>query len=90
MTFIRTIPPEEAMGLLKELYDYDEKQLGFIANYTKALSLHPEILARSGAPFEIPDCRAGGDGCERFPRRWSPCGRGRHHAFYTYDHTARV
>jgi len=45
MTFIRTIPPEEATGLLKELYDYDEKQLGFIVNYTKALSLHPEILA---------------------------------------------
>ena len=45
MTFIRTIPPEEATGLLKELYDYDGKQLGFNANYTKALSLHPEILA---------------------------------------------
>lgn len=45
MVFIRTIPPEEATGLLKELYEHDEKGLGFVANYTKALSLHPEILA---------------------------------------------
>lgn len=45
MTFIRTIAPQEAGGLLKELYDHDEKSLGFVANYTKALSLHPEILA---------------------------------------------
>lgn len=45
VTFIRTIPPEEATGLLKELYDYDQKSLGFVANYTRALSLHPEIMA---------------------------------------------
>jgi alkylhydroperoxidase/carboxymuconolactone decarboxylase family protein YurZ len=45
MTFIRTIAPQQAEGLLKELYDYDVKNLGFVANYTRALSLHPEILA---------------------------------------------
>jgi alkylhydroperoxidase/carboxymuconolactone decarboxylase family protein YurZ len=45
MTFIRTIAPQQAEGLLKELYDYDAKSLGFVPNYTKALSLHPEILA---------------------------------------------
>jgi alkylhydroperoxidase/carboxymuconolactone decarboxylase family protein YurZ len=45
MTFIRTISPEEATGLLKELYDHDQNTLGFVANYTRALSLHPEILS---------------------------------------------
>lgn len=44
MAFIKTIPPEEATGTLRELYDYDVKNLGYVANYTSVLSLHPEIM----------------------------------------------
>lgn len=44
MTFIRTVPPEEATGLVKELYDADLTRLGYVANYTRALSLHPEVF----------------------------------------------
>lgn len=45
MAFIKTVPPDEATGLVKELYDHDMKNLGYVANYTSALSLHPEIMA---------------------------------------------
>ncbi len=45
MTYIRTIPPEEAEGQLKELYDGDFKNLGFVPEYSKAVSLRPEVLA---------------------------------------------
>jgi hypothetical protein len=45
MSFIQTIPPEEATGKVKELYDADLKNLGYVANYTRALSLRPEVLA---------------------------------------------
>lgn len=44
MAFIKTIPPEGATGTLRELYDYDIKNLGYVANYTSVLSLHPEIM----------------------------------------------
>lgn len=44
MAFIKTIPPEEATGTLRELYDYDVKNLGYVANYTSVLSFHPEIM----------------------------------------------
>jgi hypothetical protein len=42
MTFIRTIPYEEAEGKVKEIYDVDIKDQGFIANGTKAMSLRPD------------------------------------------------
>lgn len=44
MAFIRTIPPEQATGALKELYDGDHKVFGFAANHTRSLSLRPEVL----------------------------------------------
>lgn len=44
MTFIRTIPPEEATGTLREQYDRDLKANGYVTNYTQALSLRPEVL----------------------------------------------
>jgi hypothetical protein len=44
MTFIRTIPPEEATGTLREQYDRDLKASGYVTNYTQALSLRPEVL----------------------------------------------
>src|SRR5262249_15937762 len=45
MTFIQTIPPEEATGDLKELYERDLAHLGYVANYTRAMSLRPEVIA---------------------------------------------
>lgn len=44
MAFIRTIPEAEAAGPTRELYDQDRKAIGYVPNYTQALSLHPEIM----------------------------------------------
>jgi hypothetical protein len=44
MAFIRTVPPEEATGMLRELYDHGLKTLGYIANGTKTMSLRPEAF----------------------------------------------
>lgn len=43
-SFVQTVPEEEATGLLKELYDKNAAAQGYISNYIKALSLHPEIV----------------------------------------------
>jgi hypothetical protein len=45
MTFIQTIPDEQAAGTLQEMYAADLKSLGYIANYTKVMSLRPEAIA---------------------------------------------
>jgi len=45
MAFVRAVPPQEASGLLKELYDADLKALGYVPNYSPASSLRPEALA---------------------------------------------
>lgn len=42
MTFIETIPEDQAKGRVREQYQADLKSKGYIANYTKAFSLHPE------------------------------------------------
>jgi hypothetical protein len=42
MSFIYTVPPEKAVGPLKEIYEQDLKEDGFIANDDRALSLRPE------------------------------------------------
>ncbi len=44
MAFIRTIPPEEATGSLKEIYDDEIKTLGYVASGTRTLSLRPEAF----------------------------------------------
>jgi hypothetical protein len=43
--FVRAIPPEEATGLLKELYDRDVAKHGFVPDWSRAFSLAPEVLA---------------------------------------------
>jgi hypothetical protein len=43
--FVRTIPPQEATGLLKELYDRDVAKHGFVPDWSRAFSLAPEVLA---------------------------------------------
>lgn len=45
MTFIQEISPQDATGELKEIYDTDLKNLGYVAGYTRAMSLHPEAIA---------------------------------------------
>ena len=45
MSYIRTVPAEEATDKLQELYNDDLKSLGYVANYTKAMSLRPDVIA---------------------------------------------
>ena len=45
MSFIRTIPAEEATDKLQAIYADDLKTLGYVANYTKAMSLRPDVIA---------------------------------------------
>jgi alkylhydroperoxidase family enzyme len=45
MTFIETIPPADASGLLAELFGADEAAFGHVANFTRAFSLRPEVYA---------------------------------------------
>lgn len=44
MAFIQAISEGEATGLLRELYDAEFNDLGYVPNYSKALSLRPETL----------------------------------------------
>lgn len=44
MAFIRTVPPDQAEGKLKEIYDHELQSLGYVASGTISLSLRPEAL----------------------------------------------
>lgn len=44
MTFIKTIPPEDASDKLAEIYAGEMKEQGYIANGTLTLSLRPEAF----------------------------------------------
>ena len=43
MTFIQTISEAEATGAVREMYDRNLKERGYVANYTKLMSLRPEV-----------------------------------------------
>ena len=43
MTFIKTISEEQAEGLVQDLYQAAQKNMGYVPNYAKAVSLHPEV-----------------------------------------------
>jgi uncharacterized peroxidase-related enzyme len=45
MTFIQTVPEEEATGASAELYATDREQFGFVPNFARAFSLRPEVYA---------------------------------------------
>jgi uncharacterized peroxidase-related enzyme len=45
MTFIETVAPDDADGLLAELYEADRTASGVVPNYTRAFSLRPEVYA---------------------------------------------
>jgi len=44
MPYIPTVPPEEAAGDVKTMYDKDLAAQGYVANYTRAFSRRPEAL----------------------------------------------
>lgn len=43
--FIKTIPEAEAEGTLREVYEGDQKSLGYVPNHAMVFSLRPEVLA---------------------------------------------
>lgn len=45
MTFIETVPPDEASGALAEIYERDRTSAGQVPNYTQAFSLRPAVYA---------------------------------------------
>lgn len=47
MPHIKTIPPEEATGELKRLYDAAVERAGRVYNVVRIQSLHPGVLAAS-------------------------------------------
>jgi len=44
MPYLQTVPPEEAAGEVKAMYDKDLAAQGYVANYTRAFSLRPEVM----------------------------------------------
>jgi uncharacterized peroxidase-related enzyme len=42
--FIQTVSEAEAEGKLREIYDGDRKNLGYVPNHAKVFSLRPEVL----------------------------------------------
>jgi uncharacterized peroxidase-related enzyme len=44
MTFIRTVPREDATGDVLEMYESDERRFGYLPNYTSAFSLRPNVM----------------------------------------------
>jgi uncharacterized peroxidase-related enzyme len=43
MTFIKTISEEKAEGLVQDQYQAAQKSMGYVPNYIKTFSLHPEV-----------------------------------------------
>jgi hypothetical protein len=43
MTFIKEIPEDDAEGLLQEQYQAAQKSMGYVPNYIKAFSIHPDV-----------------------------------------------
>ncbi len=43
MAFIKTIPEDRSEGLVHDLYEAARKANGYVPNYAKALSIHPEV-----------------------------------------------
>ena len=49
MTFIRTIPPSEAEGPVREMYEQTRARFGYVPNWAQAFSLRPAVMAGWGA-----------------------------------------
>jgi uncharacterized peroxidase-related enzyme len=44
MPYLQTVPPGQAAGEVKAMYDGDLAAQGYVANYTRAFSRRPEVL----------------------------------------------
>jgi len=44
MPYLPTVPPEDATGEVKEMYDSDLAHQGYIANLTRAFSNRPDVM----------------------------------------------
>lgn len=44
MAFVTTVPPGEATGKVRELYESDLRNIGRVLPATQAMSLRPEVL----------------------------------------------
>src|SRR5262245_36998397 len=44
MTFIRTIPPSDAEGPVRQMYDQAHLRFGYVPNWAKAFSLRPGVM----------------------------------------------
>ena len=44
MAFVRTTPPSDADGTVRDMYDQVQNRFGFVPNWAKAFSLRPGIL----------------------------------------------
>ena len=44
MSFLKSIPYEDAEDEVKRLYDHDLEKKGYISNYSLLFSLRPEVL----------------------------------------------
>lgn len=44
MSFIRTVPQEQADDLLREIYEGDLKSYGYIPGFHQVMSLRPEVI----------------------------------------------
>lgn len=49
IAFIQTIPESEATGKVREMYERNLKKRGYVPNYTKLLSLRPEVMDAWGS-----------------------------------------
>jgi uncharacterized peroxidase-related enzyme len=45
MTFIETVPEDEATGQVAEIYEFDRTRFGHVPNFTKAFSTRPAAYA---------------------------------------------
>jgi uncharacterized peroxidase-related enzyme len=43
MAFIRTVPPSEAEGSVREMYEQARSRFGYVPNWTQAFSLRPGV-----------------------------------------------
>lgn len=48
MTFIQTIPENQAEAAVKEMYEENNVEFGYLPNYVQAFSLRPDVLAAWG------------------------------------------
>jgi uncharacterized peroxidase-related enzyme len=55
MPWIRTVPPAEATGVLKEAYDWQGARLGAPAEFTQLGSLYPEIVLERLRLYRVVD-----------------------------------